>query len=68
MQVDDDRDLDDLIWHWGDAYVIGHLGPDLWLAQRRDDRKVLRADDPVKLLELIRADYAERPVSRRLPS
>ncbi len=63
----DDSDLDDLRWHWGDAYNIGHLGPDLWLAQRRDNRKMIRADDPVNLLELIRADYAERPVSRRLP-
>ena len=63
----DDSDLDDLRWHWGGAYVIGRVGADLLLAQRRDDRKVLRAADPAKLLELIRADYAERPVSRRLP-
>ena len=67
MQVGDDRDLDDLTWHWGDAYAISHPCPDAWLAQRRDNRKILHADDPGKLLELIRADYAERPVSRRLP-
>ena len=64
--VDDDSDLDDLRWHWGGAYVIGHMGPDLWLAQRRDDRKVLRADNPENLLEVIRADYAKRPVNRYL--
>jgi hypothetical protein len=62
----DDSDLDDLRWHWGGAYVIGHMAADLWLAQRRDDRKVLRATAPSELLELIRADYAEHPVNRYL--
>jgi hypothetical protein len=62
----DDSHLDDLKWHWGSAYVIGHMAADLWLAQRRDDRKVLHADSPEKLLELIRADYAKRPVNRYL--
>jgi hypothetical protein len=38
----------------------------MWLAQRRDDRKVLRADNPGKLLELIRAANGERPVNRYL--
>jgi hypothetical protein len=66
MQSCDDKDLDDLQWHWGGAYVIGHTAADLWLAQRRDDRKVLRATNPAELLELIRADYAERPVTRYL--
>ena len=42
------------------------MAADMWLAQRRDDRKVLRAGNPEKLLELIRADYAERPVNRYL--
>lgn len=65
-RVGDDSDLDDLRWHWGGAYVIGHMGPDQWLAQRRDDRKVLRADNSEKLLELIRADYGGRPVIRYL--
>lgn len=59
-----DWHLDDLKWHWGEAYVIGHLGPDLWLAQRRDDRKVLRAATPGELLDLIVADYDDQPVRR----
>lgn len=60
-----DWHLDDLKWHWGEAYVIGHLGPDLWLAQRRDDRKVvLRASKPEELHDLIVADYDDQPVRR----
>ena len=59
-------DLAEMRWHWGSAYIIEHPGPDLWLAQRRDDRAVLRAGSAAELLDLIRADYAERPVSRRI--
>ena len=39
--------------------------PGTWTAQRRDDRAVLRSDSAASLLELIRADYAERPVPRQ---
>jgi hypothetical protein len=38
----------------------------MWIAQRRDTRETLRADSPAELLDRIRADYAERPVSRRI--
>ena len=59
-------DLSELRWHWGSAYLIEHPEPDVWLAERRDDRTVLRADSPGELLDRIRADYADRPVSRRI--
>jgi len=35
-------------------------------AHRRDDATVLTADSADALLDLMRADYAERPVSRRI--
>ena len=35
-------------------------------ASRRDDGTVLTADSADALLDLIRADYAARPVSRRI--
>jgi len=57
-------DLAELRWHWGSAYVIEHPRRNLWTAQRRDDRAVLRADGPERLLSLIRDDYRDRPVSR----
>jgi len=57
--------LAELRWHYGEAYAIRHPGPDTWLAQRRDDRTVLRSDSAEGLLEKIRADYAERPVPRQ---
>ncbi|MFI5069131.1 MAG: hypothetical protein ACHP9Z_34835 [Streptosporangiales bacterium] len=59
--------LGDLQHHWGSAYIISTPGPDIWLAVRRDDHGTLRAGKPGELLELIRADYARRPVPRRWP-
>jgi len=35
----------------------------VWLAQRRDDRSVLRAESARELLAKIRADYRDRPVA-----
>jgi hypothetical protein len=61
----DERDLDEVRYHWGGAYVIARTGPGVWLAQRRDDRAVLRAESVAELAEAIRADYAARPVPRR---
>jgi hypothetical protein len=58
--------LDALRWHWGDAYLISFFEPDQWVAQRRDDRATLRADNPVDLRDLIMADYTARPVSRQI--
>ena len=59
------NDLTELRHHYGEAYLISHPGPDTWLAQRRDDRTLLRSDSAASLLEKIRADYAERPVPRQ---
>ena len=63
--TDGAADLEDLRWHWGEAYLIHHLGPDVWVAQRRDSRQTLGAEDPETLRERIKADYASHPVSRR---
>jgi hypothetical protein len=56
--------LAELRHHYGSAYLIEHPDPDVWIARRRDNREVLRAEDPEILLRLIRADYAANPVSR----
>ncbi len=66
MSDDYAADLDDLRWHWGDAYLIHHLGPDVWVAQRRDSRTTIGAEDPEILRDRIKADYAARPVGRNL--
>lgn len=56
-------DLAWLRWHWGGAYVIdGIIGA--WRAERRDDGRVLTANDPEKLRRAIIADYAAKPVPR----
>jgi len=58
--------LDDLPYHWGDAYLIHYFpGPDKWVAQRRDSHATMSTDSADGLLGLIRADYAAHPVSRR---
>jgi hypothetical protein len=62
----EDRDLDELRWHWDSAYLISHPAPDLWLAQRRDTRDTLRADSPALLRDKIQADYLACPVSVRV--
>lgn len=56
-------ELEDLRHHWGEAYRIDyHLGQ--YRAVRRDDGSAVRADDAEALLELIREDYATKPVPR----
>jgi hypothetical protein len=60
--------LDALRWHWGGAYLISFFEPDNWVAQRRDDRSVLRSDSAAELREKILADYTARPVSRQVAS
>jgi hypothetical protein len=60
----EDAELASLDWDWGEAYLICHPEPDVWVAQRRDDRATLRAAAPGELREAIRADYARRPVPR----
>lgn len=59
-----ERELADLRWHWGSAYLISHPALDVWLAQRRDTRETLRADMPTALHDAILADYMARKVSR----
>jgi hypothetical protein len=59
-----DDELAALRWHWGSAYVVEHPRRSRWTAQRRDTHEVLRASSAGELLDLIRADYAQRPVSR----
>ena len=55
--------LDDLRWHYGEAYLIELIGG-RWVAQRRDSHATMSADSPDQLLGLIRADYTARPVPR----
>ncbi len=64
MGGDRDERLDELRWHWGSAYLIGHRAPDVWVAQRRDTRETLIADGPEALRGEIRADYLAHPVPR----
>lgn len=63
---DYDLDLASLQHHWGSAYIVAHPGADTWIAERRDDHQTLRAEAAAELLDLIRADYASRPVARRI--
>jgi hypothetical protein len=58
-----DRDLADLRWHWGEAYEIVFAGR-TFSALRRDGLGSVTALSANDLRRLIRADYAERPVSR----
>jgi hypothetical protein len=56
--------LGDLQHHWGSAYAIACPEPGIWLAQRRDTDRTLRAGDAEELRMAIRADYESRPVPR----
>ena len=57
-------ELDELRWHWGDAYFIEYFGGETWVAQRRDSHATIGADSPAKLLDRIREDYTTRPIGR----
>ncbi len=63
--TDGQADLDDLRWHYGEAYLIDCLSG-RWIAQRRDSHATMSADGPDELLEKIRADYARQPVGRQI--
>ncbi len=64
---DHEAALDDLRWHWGEAYLIHYFdGPGRWVAQRRDSHATMSADSADGLLGLIREDYRARPVSRQV--
>ena len=56
-------DLAYLIHHYGEAYEI-NMRRGRYEARRSDDATVLTADSADALLDLIRADYASRPVPR----
>lgn len=57
--------LDDLSWHWGEAYdlAVTRAG---WIAKRLDNGRALVAASPSGLRELIIGDYAAQPVPRDL--
>lgn len=65
MNAWDEDELADLEHHWGNAYNIAYLGPETWVAQRRDSHSTVGAKTPTRLLERIRQDYRERPVPRQ---
>jgi len=54
-RTDADNLPDDLRWHWG-AYVISHLRPGVWVAQRRDTNDTIRADTAGRPARRIVAD------------
>jgi len=65
--VTDGAALDDLRYHWGDAYLIEYFETaGKWVAQRRDSHATMSADSPVDLREKITADYTAQPVSRQV--
>ena len=55
--------LADLQWHWGQAYEIT-TSEQQWVAERRDNRRILIASGPDGLRELIITDYTAQPVTR----
>ena len=68
MTGDEMTPLDELRWHWGEAYLIDYLGEWRWVAQRRDTGATLRAESPHELRDLIVEDYTAHPVSRQVSS
>lgn len=55
--------LGQLQWSWGSAYgIAGAWGT--WVARRRDNGRLLTADSPDQLRELMIADYQAQPVPR----
>jgi hypothetical protein len=52
-----------LCHHYGEAYEV-NMRRGRYEARRRDDGTVLTADSADALLDVIRADYAARPVPR----
>jgi len=58
------RALNDLRWHWEDAYEITWDGSK-FRAARLDNGLVLADERADKLRELIIADYCKNPVPRR---
>ena len=54
-----------LQWSWGSAYgIVGAWGT--WVARRRDNGRLLNADSPDRLRELLVRDYQDQPVPREV--
>ena len=54
-----------LQWSWGSAYgIAGAWGT--WVARRRDNGRLLNADSPDRLRELLLRDYQDQPVPREV--
>ena len=65
--AEDAGPLEELRFHWGEAYDVGRDGG-MCTARRRDGRGGTLTDpSPGGLLLAIRADYAACPVPRDLP-
>ncbi len=58
--------LDELRFHWGDAYHIG-FARGMWTARRKDGKGTLADPYPEGLALRIQADYAAMRVPRDLP-
>lgn len=53
--------LGSLVWSWGSAYgTAGAWGT--WVARRRDNGRLLHADSPDELRQLMISDYRAEPV------
>lgn len=57
-----EQSLENLRWHWGDAYEISFTGS-ACIARRRDNNHELTADTAEDLHDLVVADYATQPVA-----
>jgi hypothetical protein len=66
VELADYESLNNLVFNWGEAYIIDRPVHGIWVAVRRDDHRTLRAETPFRLREAIIADYSERPVPRGL--
>ncbi len=49
MSSDWDEPLDELRWHWGDAYLIHFFEPGTWVAQRRDGHETMSAGQALRV-------------------
>jgi hypothetical protein len=56
--------LTELRHHWGSAYLITCPARGRWIAERRDGKGIIRAEDAGELRDMIVADYRAVPVPR----
>jgi hypothetical protein len=54
-----------LQWSWGNAYGIAG-GWGTWVARRHDNGRLLHADSPDQLRELLIRDYEDQPIPREV--